>query len=71
MGGSSIFWGGGAQKNNVEGELSKKGDNLQGAWCKIRRMVFLSGWEVIPQCILSLDSRTCQNVRYDLLKRAS
>ena len=40
------------KKNNIYGELTKKGglDNLQGAWQKIGRRLFLRG--LIPRCIL-------------------
>ena len=39
------FLGGAVRKNNIYGDLSKKGglDNLQGAWKKIGRRVFLRG----------------------------
>ena len=38
--------GEGVTKNYMYGELPKKGglDNLQGAWQKIGRRVFLRGW---------------------------
>ena len=44
-GDSPIFRGGGSQKNNIYGELPKKGslDNFHGAWQKIGRIVFLRG----------------------------
>ena len=37
--------GWGSQKSNIYGELPKKGylDNLQGAWQKIGKRMFLSG----------------------------
>ena len=37
--------GGGSQKSNIYGELPKKWclDNLQGAWQKIGKRMFLSG----------------------------
>ena len=45
VGGSPIFRGERSQKNNIYGEWPKKGsmDNLQGAWQKIGRTVFLRG----------------------------
>ena len=45
MGLSVMFRGWGSQKNNIYGELPKKGDldNLQGAWQKIGRRVLLRG----------------------------
>ena len=45
MGVHEFLGGGGAQKNNIHGEFPKKGglDNLQEAWQRIGRRVFLRG----------------------------